>query len=170
MDTKQMVEVTLNELDQDLRRALDGLTSEELSWAPEKWANSIGFTLWHVIRAEDLWIHRNGKGVPQIHEAQGWGAKWGIPPLDSGYGYDEDRLAGFPTPPLDELVQYYDAVRQASLKFLGGFTPENFSEPLAVPGGQSYSNGRMFGHLLCEIGEHVGHIRYLRGLKRGLNK
>ena len=50
MDTKQLVAEALNELDGDLRRALDGLTSEELSWAPEKWANSIGFTLWHVIR------------------------------------------------------------------------------------------------------------------------
>lgn len=170
MDTKQLVAEALNELDGDLRRALDGLTSEELSWAPEKWANSIGFTLWHVIRAEDLWVHQYGKGVPQIHESQGWAARWGIPPLDHGAGYDEDQLAAFPTPPVSELEQYYEAVRRATLSFLDGLTPDNLGEPLAVPHRQGYSNGQMFRHLLCEIGEHVGHMRYLRGLQRGLNK
>ena len=170
MDIKQLVVDTLEELDRDMRRALDGLTSEELAWAPERWANSIGFTLWHGIRAEDLWVQSHGRGVPQLNESEGWATKWGIPPQDSGFGYDEDKLSGFPTPPLNELEQYYEAARQATLSFLDELPSGNFGEPLAAPRRQISSNGAMLGHLICEIGQHVGHIRYLRGLQRGLDK
>ena len=169
MDVKRLVVDTLKEMEDDLERALDGLTPEDLSWVPAKWANSIGFTFWHVIRAEDLWIHRFARGVPETFAEQGWADKWGIPARDSGYGYDESKLADFPTPSLDELFLYYREVRRDMLGFLDSLTPDMLDEPLASPSPTGYSNGRMLGHLMSEIGQHVGHIRYLRGLQRGLD-
>lgn len=170
MDVKGFVVDTLKEMEEDLEAALEGLTTQELSWVPVRWANSIGFTLWHVIRAEDLWIHRAERGVPQTHAERGWADKWRIPPKDSGYCYDEGKLANFPTPPLDQLLLYYREVRRDTLSFLDGLAPDKLDEPLVVPGPLGYSNGRMLGHLISEIGQHVGHIRYLRGLQRGLDR
>ena len=150
---------------------MDGLTPEELSWRPANWANSIGFTLWHLTRAEDIWVHRSGQGVPQVFEAGGWAGKWGIPKEDTGYGYDEAKLAAFPTPPLKELLSYYRSVRHDTLAYLQGLTAQGLDGPLKVAHPRlEYSIGRMFGHVVSEIGQHVGHVRYLRGLKRGLDR
>ena len=168
MDAKRLLEDTFLEMEQDMERALDGLTPEELSWRPATGANSIGFTLWHLTRAEDVWLQRSAQGVPQVFEAGGWAGKWGIPAEDTGYGYDEKKLAAFPTPPLAELLSYYRAVRRDTLAYLKGLTAEGLDGPLKVA--HKYSVGRMFGHVVSEIGQHVGHVCYLRGLKRGLNR
>ena len=172
MHARKLVEDTLLEMERDMERALDGLTPEELSWRPADWANSIGFSLWHLTRAEDVWLNKWGQGVPQVLEAGGWAGKWGIPEEDTGAGYDEAKLAAFPTPPLEELLIYYRGVRQRTLAYLKGLTPERLDDPLKVahPRLEEYSIGRMFGHLVSEIAQHVGHMRYLRGLKRGLDR
>ena len=98
MDATHMISDAFQELERDLERALDGLTPEELTWRPENWANPIGFTLWHVTRAEDMWIHRYGLDAPHIFEQDGWASKWGIPPQDTGFGYEETTLDAFPNP------------------------------------------------------------------------
>ena len=167
----KLVEDTLLEMDDELKGALDGLTPDELSWRPTTWANSIGFTLWHVTRAEDLWIQKSTQGIPQLFETGEWAGKWGIPSDHHGAGYDEDKLASFPNPPLEELLGYYGAVRQHTIKYLGQLTEEGLVGSLKapVPRHKDYTVGRMFSHLLSEIGQHLGHIRYVRGLQRGLN-
>ncbi len=172
MEVGQMVEQTFLELEQDLERALDGLTSQELTWRPNSEANSISFTFWHLSRAEDLWVSAFALQKPHIFERDGWVRKWGIPVRDSGFGYSAEQLAAFPTPPVDELWQYHRAVHQQSLDYLNTLKPQDFdySPPTDNPRRQGYTVGRMFSHLFCEFGEHVGHIRYLRGLQRGLDQ
>ena len=172
MDATHMISDAFQELERDLERALDGLTPEELTWRPENWANPIGFTLWHVTRAEDMWIHRYGLDAPHIFEQDGWASKWGILPQDTGFGYEETTLDAFPTPPLEEMLAYRQDVRQVTLKYLDTLTPEALDGPLKTPHPRynDYTVGRMLSHLACEIGEHVGHVRYLRGLQRGLGE
>ena len=127
--------------------------------------------MWHVTRAEDLWIQKSTQGIPQLFENGDWAGKWGIPSDHHGAGYDEDKLAGFPNPPLDELLSYYEAVRRETMKYLSQLTPEAVGGPIKAPNPRhkDYTIGRMFSHLLSEIGQHLGHVRYVRGLQRGLN-
>ena len=57
----QAQEVILRSLEQSqeyLTRALDGLTQEEAAWSPGVECNSIAFILWHIARTEDLFIIR----------------------------------------------------------------------------------------------------------------
>ena len=172
MDAKRVIVDTLEEMERDQERALEGLTADELSWRPANWANSIGFTLWHVTRAEDVWVRGHAKGIEELFEQDGWSAKWGIPSGDTGHVYDEAKLAQFPTPPVEELVQYYRAVRKNTMDYLDGLTAEALDRTLVIEQSsfEGAPVGRMFSHLLSEIGQHVGHIRYLRGLQRGLNR
>ena len=172
MEATRLVVDTLDEMERDMERALDGLTADELSWRPVDWANSIGFTLWHVTRAEDVWVRGRAQGVKELFEQEVWAGKWDIPSPDTGHVYGEPELVQFPTPPLEELMEYYRTVRRNTLRYIEGLTPEAMDEPLKVEQAsfEGAPIGRMFSHLLSEIGQHVGHIRYLRGLQRGLNQ
>ena len=172
MDAIRVVADTLDEMEEDLVEALGGLSPEELSWTPSKGTNSIGFTFWHVTRAEDVWINRYAQGGPELFERGGWAARWGIPVADTGAGYDEAQVAAFSTPPVKELNQFYRAMRLETQHYMKGLSPEALDQLLKVPSPRrpGYTVGRMFGHLMSEIGQHVGHIRYLRGLQRGLEK
>lgn len=171
MDVMQLVAETLQEIDTDLETALDGLTMEEVMWRPSDEANSIGFSLWHLIRAEDSWLSGFAQGLPHLFERNGWDRRWNQVNAGTGWGYGKEELAAFVTPPMDELWQYGREVRTQTLEYMAGLRADELSNtsPWATPFQQGYTIGRMFGHLLCELSQHLGHIRYLRGLQRGLD-
>ena len=172
MNAGQLIEETFLEIDQYFEKALDGLTPQELAWRPSPEANSIGFTYWHTARAEDVWLHDFALKQPHVFEREGWHQRWGIPAKDTGFGYTAEQVAQFPIPPLAEIRDYYREVRQETLNYLHPLTPEEFSfQPETdVPRRRGYTIGRMFGHLLCEDSQHLGHVAYIRGLIRGINK
>ena len=171
MDVMQLVAETLQEIDSDLETALDGLTTEEVEWRPSDEANSIGFTLWHLIRAEDHWVSGFAQGLPDVFQRGGWDCRWDMVDAGTGWGYGKDELGAFATPPMKELWQYGRDVRGQTLEYMAGLRAEQFLEtpPSANPWQQEYTIGRMFGHILCELSQHLGHIRYLRGLQRGID-
>ena len=96
---------------------------------------------------------------------------WKIPSADTGFNYGKDQLAMFITPPISELYQYANAVRRQTLGYLQKLSEADFDlKPDSDhPYRKGYTIGRMFGHILCELSQYLGHIRYLRGLQRGLN-
>ena len=171
MRIHKLIEQTLLEIDGDLQVALEGLTVAELNWSPTNESNSIGFTFWHQTRAEDAWISGFALGRQDIFELDRWAMIWKMPPADTGFNYGKDQLAMFITPPISDLYQYGNAVRRQTLGYLQNLSEDDFDlkpdsdHPLR----KGYTIGRMFGHILCELSQHLGHIRYLRGLHRGLN-
>ncbi|MFQ5933342.1 MAG: DinB family protein [Dehalococcoidia bacterium] len=172
MDAGQLITGALTELEQDLERSLTGLTPQELTWRPNNEANSICFTFWHLSRAEDAWVNSRAQEQPDVFEGDGWAERWNLPVEDTGFGYTPEQLAGFPELPLRELWQYHRGVRRGSLEYLETLNPSDFDLPLRRehPRLKGLNIGLMFGHVICEVGQHVGHIRYLRGLQRGINK
>lgn len=171
MDVMQLVAETLQEIDTDLEAALDGLTTEEVVWRPSDEANAIGFSLWHMIRAEDTWLSGFAQGLPHIFERNGWDRRWNQVDAGTGWGYGKEELGAFVTPPVSEIWEYGREVRAQTLEYMAGLRADQLSNtsPWATPYQQGYTIGRMFGHILCELSQHLGHIRYLRGLQRGLD-
>ena len=172
MNINQLIGETLTEINGDLERALDGLTTGEVEWRPDEESNSIGFSLWHMIRAEDYWISDFAMKVPHVFAQKGWTQKWEIPAADTGARYEKEDLASFVTPPVEEICAYGREVRAQTLDYLSSLKEADFA---AMPQTDNlrqrgYTIGRMFGHILCELSQHLGHVRYLRGLQRGLNK
>ena len=163
---------TFGELEHDLERALDGLTPTELAWRPGDGANTIGFTFWHLTRAEDSWISGFVLGRPHMFERDGWATGWNIPPKDTGSNYTGEQLAAFPTPPIEELWQYHRAVTGQTHDYLERLSQDELKRkppPDNPLHRRDYTVGQVLTHLFCEIGQHVGHIRYIRGLQRGIN-
>jgi len=167
METKDAVRESLKESWGYLTRALDDLTHKEISWTPAPHSNSIGFLVWHMTRAEDNWVNIVIGGGSGIYETEGWRERLGTPE-DSGYGYTVEQLRAWPTPKLDDLLGYAQAVRERTLEVVDAATAEKLPET-PLPNRPKWTVGWILTHVATEIAMHVGQVDYLRGVQRGLN-
>ena len=170
MDFREIVAMALVEYMSELRRALDGLTSDERRFQPSPEAHHIDFAVWHMARVEDRWVQGFAQGADTVWERQRWFQKLGLPEKGSGFGYTAEQVNNLPRFDIDEMMAYYDVVREATLQYLKSVSAKDLEtcpQPDQRPG---YSIGRMFSHVIVEESQHVGQAAYLRGLLRGLNK
>lgn len=171
METSAFILDMLGHMKQSLTGAVDGLSQEEIEWQPGREANSIGFILWHMARAEDSGIQDWLQQKPQIWTLEKWYQKLNLSenPEDSGYGYTAEQLAAFPVPELKDLLGYSDAVRSRTIDYLQSITPDEFDKVVKTPLGE-FTAGQILSLFMVELTQHIGHIAYLRGLQRGINK
>ncbi len=171
METKEFVKMALDRIQQSVDRVLKDLNEEDLNYQPGPESNSIGFTLWHQIRAEDGIINGMLLNQPQEWITGKWYEKCNMPddPQNSGGGYTPEQVAAFTCPNLDILLDYGKAVRANTKRYLDSLTPEKFDEEIEAPFGKMPVAG-VLTLIIGEIAQHTGHIGYARGLKRGFNK
>lgn len=172
MKTNEFILDILTHMDHSLTGAVDGLTPDELKWQPNLEANSIGFTLWHQTRTEDSFVRGIIQNKPQLWIEEKWHEKMGLPadPQDSGWGYTPEQLAAFRTPKLDDLTGYGKSCRAETIAYLEKATEKEMDRVIETGIFGEMPVGRIFSLLVCEITLHIGHITYLRGLQRGINK
>lgn len=171
METNAFILDMLGHMQRALSGAVDGLSHEEIKWQPNPEANSIGFILWHVTRAEDGGIQRFIQQKPQLWETEKWHQKLNLSDYveDDGWGYTAEQVAAFPVPALKDLLGYADAVRSQTIEYLQNVTTDKLDEKVNTPFGE-LSAGQVLSLFMVEIAQHIGHIAYLRGLQRGINK
>jgi len=172
METKEFILDSLDIMQKELDQAMDGLTQDEVEWRPNFEANSIGFILWHMLLGEDYFVQAMFRQKPDLWASEKWYSKLNMPeePLPMG-GYDAtaEQIAAFPVPELKYLLEYGKAVRAQTLTFFQNMDDEKLGEEHETPFGNA-SIGHLMAMSLCEIAQHIGHIAFLRGLQRGLNK
>jgi uncharacterized damage-inducible protein DinB len=167
MKATKLILRSLEESQENMTKALDGLTQGEVSWCPAEGSNSIAFILWHTILVEDIFINRIIQGGREIYETEGWQEKLGTP--TKVYQYTEEELQAWPIPKLEVLMEYANVVQERSLKFLKSITTKKLDE-VPLPDRSTNSIGIMLSHLCNEVAMHVGQIAFLRGIQRGLDK
>ena len=171
MTLYEFLEDAFNREHQLLMEAVQDLTPDELAWQPGPDSNPIGWTLWHMIRVEDMWLQFFAQRHSEIWERDGWHEKFGLPTRDNGFGHTIEQVAGFPALDLATLLQYGSAVRTATLEYLQRLKPEDFN---ATPWSDrpniwwhDFTVGAMLRQITGELYQHLGQIAYLKGLKRG---
>lgn len=171
MNASDFILDTLDRMQNAVTAAVDGLSSQELTWRPGEEANSIGFTLWHQLRCEDAFVQGMIQRKPQVWVSEKWHEKLNLPenPQDVGYGYTAEQVAAFQVPALKDLLEYAEATRAQTVGYLKTMNAESLDKAIRTPFGE-LTIGQVFAILLCEITQHIGQIAYLRGLQRGLNK
>ena len=171
METNDFILDTLEQVQNAVTTAVKGLSHEELTWQPGDEANSIGFILWHQIRAEDVMLHDWIQQKSQVWTTEKWYERFELPenPHDNGWGYTAEQVAAFPVPALKDLMEYGEATRRLTVKYLKAMTIDKLDQVVQTPIGE-LTISQNFGMLLSEIAQHTGQIAYLRGLQRGLDK
>lgn len=169
MDFKEIIRMALDESAEDLARALDGLADHERRFQPSEESNHIDYMVWHAARAEDDWINAIIGQGQTIWARDGWAERLGLPAEGNGYGMTAEEARDLPKYDPALLQEYADSVRQGTIAYLETTMPEALDETRDA-GWRVIQVGNALSHLMVEIAEHVGHVAYIRGMLRGLDR
>ena len=75
--------------------AVDGLRADQLTWAPEPGANSIGWLIWHLTRVQDHHVSELLDEEQIWTSDDRWAKRCGLEPdpHNTGYGHSADDVA-----------------------------------------------------------------------------
>ena len=152
----------LNEIRNDLKYELTGLTPAALDWHPNEQTESIGTLLLHLAAVEWSWMHEDIFGTPDTEYQGNWAEAMPIrrrAPQVSGRS-------------LEHYLEHLDAIREETLRLLQGFTDADLArlvgEAEPAPGVEArsylYTIDWIIWHVLEHEALHVGQIELLRRL------
>ena len=71
-----------------------------------------------MARVEDDWIQRFAQRTMTVWQRDKWHDELGLPEKESGFGYTSQQVAKMPEFSMDRMLEYYDAVRVETYKYL----------------------------------------------------
>ena len=165
MDCKDLVIDDLARVDEDLRRALDGLSAEQLTFRPAEHSNSIAWLAWHLTRVEDDHVSELA-GRPQAWIEEKWHERFGkrADSSDTGFGYSPEQVAAIRPESAQVLLDYYAAVHRRSLEYLHGVTCEAMDRVIDTRWDPPVTVGVRLVSVVNDCTQHVGQVAYVRGL------
>jgi uncharacterized damage-inducible protein DinB len=158
---------TIQRSDDALRRAVEGLSTDELRNQPAgAGSNPIGWLVWHLTRTRDSFV-TGMAGTPTIWEADGWGEKFGMqgePPR-----FAPENVNTFDPKDFETLMGYFHSVAEKTAEVFKDLDESDLDRMIesTMPGRPPRSVGARLGIILDDNIQHIGQIAYLRGLIRG---
>jgi hypothetical protein len=165
MDAKEILIDALGRLPENVGAAVDGLTPEQLRWAPAPGANSIGWLVWHLTRVQDSHVAEL-LDSEQVYLSGDWAPRFGLKPdpSDSGYGHSAEQVASVRPESAQVLVDYYGAVHERTLGYLRGLTAEDFDRVVDRNWDPPVTLGVRLISVVDDDAQHAGQAAYVRGL------
>ncbi len=134
MDWQELIIDGYGRIFQVLKKALTGLTQDDLNEQPHPDCNSMGWLAWHLTRVQD--DHIAGlMGEEQLWIKDGWCAmfKRAPNPKDIGFGHSSEEVAAFKSPDAETLLEYHDAVLERSKRYITGLSVADLNRELNEP-------------------------------------
>jgi uncharacterized damage-inducible protein DinB len=165
VDVSEVLIEAFDRLPDLVRAAVDGLTPEQLCWAPAPAANSVGWLVWHLTRVQDDHVAEI-LGQDQIWVRDGWAGRFGLgaDPTNTGSGHTAAQVATVRPDNAQVLVEYYDAVAARTREFLRGLTAEDLDRVVDEGWDPPVTLGVRLVSVLNDDDQHVGQAAYVRGL------
>ncbi|MEV6488940.1 DinB family protein [Actinoplanes sp. NPDC051633] len=145
--------------------AVDGLSPEQLRWAPAEGANSIGWLVWHLTRVQDSHVAELLDGE-QIYSRDGWASRFGLKPgsRDTGYGHTPAQVKEIAPESARVLVDYYAAVHERTIAFVEGLTDDDLDRVVDDNWDPPVTLGVRLISVYDDDAQHAGQAAYIRGL------
>ncbi|WP_433538023.1 mycothiol transferase [Micromonospora sp. CA-249363] len=165
MDVSDLLIETYDRLPDLVRAAVDGLTPEQLRWAPGEGANSVGWLVWHLTRVQDHHV-ADLLDAEQIWTSGDWAGRFGLvaDPHDTGYGHTPTQVAGVRPESAQALIDYYGAVSTRTRSFLAGLRPADLDRIVDESWDPPVSLGVRLVSIADDDTQHAGQAAYVRGL------
>ena len=146
-----------------VRSAVDGLSPEDLRWAPGPMANPIGWLVWHLTRIQDSHI---AELVDSKQVYGPWAPRFGLEPdpYDTGYDHTIEQVATVRPESAEALVEYYDAVHERTLGMLRDLTEADLDRVVDERWEPPVTLGVRLISVLDDDLQHAGQAAYVRGL------
>lgn len=108
-------------VDEHVHEAVHGLDADTLSMPLEPGANPIGWLVWHLTRVQDHHVSELME-QDQVWAGGDWAQRFGLEPDpdNTGYGHDEDAVAGVKPENSDAVLEYHAAVAARTRTFIDG--------------------------------------------------
>jgi DinB family protein len=126
-------------------RTFTGLSDEQMRVRPREDLNSLAWLLWHIARAEDVFLNPVLTGRPQVFD-DAWAKRLGVSRRDFGIGMSSPEVTEV-TRQIDvgALREYRDAVGHATRDIVGAFTPEDWTGVATAEAVQRAADQGAFG-------------------------
>jgi uncharacterized damage-inducible protein DinB len=164
MRSNELLLYAYGQIQETLRRAVDGLTPDELTRRVGPEANTIAWLAWHLVRVQDDHIAEVA-GSEQLWTADDWAGRFGLPfpAAATGYGFSSEQVAEV-LAPADLLLEYADAVHDRTAQFLRGLSDEDLDTVIDTRWDPPVTLGVRLVSVLSDDLQHVGQAAFLRGL------
>ena len=168
MQSRDLLLYAYEQIQVTLRRALDGLTAEQLAARVGPEANTIAWLAWHLLRVQDDHV----AGVAdreQVWTAQGWADRFDLPfeASATGYGFSADDVAAVRVDSPEVLLGYAAAVHEQTAEFLRGLSDDDLDRVVDRNWDPPVTLGVRLVSVLSDDLQHVGQAAYVRGLLPG---
>ncbi len=153
--------------------ALDGLDDTALARRPADQCNSIAWTLWHMNRVVDLFIHVRllSTPQPQLWIRDRWHAKFKMSddPDERGVGWTNEQVTAWQPPSKAVQIGYYDAIKHATKAYLSDLSDADLAICRVIPPvTEPRTIAAAIGQFTWDNVAHGGQIAYIRGLFDGM--
>jgi hypothetical protein len=148
-----------------VRRACDGLSADQLAWAPADGANTIAWLIWHLTRIQDHHVSQLS-GQEQAWVSGPWAAQLGrdADPEDTGFAHGPEDVASIRPSAAAVLIGYYDAVHERTMATVAGVTSEDLDRIVDRAWDPPVTMRVRLVSVLGDDTQHVGQAAYVRGL------
>jgi hypothetical protein len=146
--------------------AVEGLRADQLAWAPEPGANSIGWLVWHLTRVQDHHVSELLDDEQIWTSDDRWAKRCGLEPdpHNTGYGHSADDVATVRPDAPDALLGYLTAVDQRTQRMLAGLRDDELDRIVDRRWDPPVTLGVRLISIADDCLQHVGQAAYLRGL------
>jgi uncharacterized damage-inducible protein DinB len=165
MRSNELLLYAYGQIQETLRRAVGGLTPDELTQRLGPEANTIAWLAWHLARVQDDHVAEVA-GHEQVWTADDWVGRFGLPfPAEAtGYGFSSDQVAQVRVTSADLLLEYADAVHARTAEFLRGLSDDDLDTVVDTRWDPPVTLGVRLVSVLSDDLQHVGQAAFLRGL------
>jgi hypothetical protein len=149
-----------------VRGAVEGLTAEQLHWAPAPGANSVGWLVWHLTRVQDEHLTELLDGAEQLWVSGGHAERFGLKadPHNTGYGHRPEQVAAVRPESPEALLEYFDAVSGRTREYLATLGPADLDRIVDERWDPPVTLGVRLVSVLDDDVQHAGQAAYVRGL------
>jgi hypothetical protein len=126
-------------------RTFGGLTDDQMRMRPRDDLNSVAWLMWHIARAEDVFVNRILAGRAQVFD-DAWAARLGVDRRDFGIGMTSAEVTALTRAiDLGALREYRDAVGRRTREIVSGFRPEDWQGQTTAPDLERAAGDGAFG-------------------------
>ena len=151
--------------------ALRDLDDEELARIPAPDCNSVAWTLWHLSRVIDSFIHTRLRDLPQLWDTNNWAQHYGMPAdgENRGLGWTHQMVCDWQPPSRKLQMEYFEQVRSALREYLPGLTDAQMQQAKLIPPvSEPRTVAAALGQMTWDCVSHGGQIAFLRGMYKGM--
>jgi uncharacterized damage-inducible protein DinB len=165
MQSRDLLLDAFERIQQVLRRAVEGLTPEQLEHRPASETNSLAWLAWHLVRIQDDHV-ADVADREQAWTAEGWTDRFGLPfdASATGYGFSPDDVAKVRGVTADLLLGYAAAVHTRTTEFLRQLTDDDLDRVVDTRWDPPVTLGVRLISVLSDDLQHAGQAAYARGL------